>query len=138
RHRRTDSCEIPSLLATDLIASNSEISDSSIVVSNNRSARSRNSVEYLRGMLLILLYGSEQNLGHFNGGLPAAFGQAAVVGAAGEEQVVGVGETAVLPGGLVVGFGVVAGLTAAGCGAAAVAGVADEALIGGGDRKSAV
>ncbi|WP_206779316.1 hypothetical protein, partial [Mycolicibacterium thermoresistibile] len=38
---------------------------SSIVVSNNRSARSRNSGEYLRGMFLILLYGSEQNLGYF-------------------------------------------------------------------------
>src|SRR5690606_15316217 len=65
RHRRTDSCDTPSLLATDLMASNSETSESSIVVSNNRSARSRNSGEYLRGMFLILLYGSEQNLGYF-------------------------------------------------------------------------
>src|SRR5690606_15347446 len=47
------------------MASNSETSESSIVVSNNRSARSRNSGEYLRGMFLILLYGSEQNLGYF-------------------------------------------------------------------------
>lgn len=46
RHRRTDSCEMPSLLATDLNASNSDTSEASIVVSNNRNPRWRNSGEY--------------------------------------------------------------------------------------------
>lgn len=50
RHRRTDSCATPILLATDLMASNSEISEVSIVVSTNRSARWRNSGEYCRGI----------------------------------------------------------------------------------------
>src|SRR5690606_36732410 len=55
RHRRTESCDTSSLLAADLTASNSETSESSIVVSNDRSARSRKSGEYLFSMFLILL-----------------------------------------------------------------------------------
>ena len=53
-----------------------------------------------------------------------------VVGSAGEEQAVGVGLAARSPGGVVVHFAVVAGFGAAGSCAAAIAGVADDALVG--------
>ncbi|OBI85042.1 hypothetical protein A9X00_28510 [Mycobacterium sp. 1245805.9] len=66
-------------------------------------------------------------------GVVVAVAGAGVVGAAGEEEFVGVGLAVVRPVGGVVDFGVVAGCEAVGVGAAAVTRVADEALIGGGD-----
>ena len=66
-------------------------------------------------------------------GVPSAVGDLGVVGSAGEVQHVGVGGAAGGPVQGVVDLAVVAGLKAIWARAAAVAGVADDALVGGGD-----
>ena len=76
-------------------------------------------------------------VGAFAGG-PAAVGGGAVVGAAGQGEVVDVGVAVVVPvGDGVVGLGVVAGGGAAGAGAAAVAVEQHDALGGGGEAFGA-
>ena len=63
-------------------------------------------------------------------GLAVAVGRELVVGSAGEEQLVGVGGTLGCPVRAVVDLGVIPGLQTVRPGAAAVARVADDALIG--------
>jgi hypothetical protein len=65
--------------------------------------------------------------------LVVAVAGAFVIGPAGEEQGVGVGGAAGGPVRAVVDLAVIARCRAVGAGAAAVAGVADDALVGGGD-----
>jgi hypothetical protein len=77
--------------------------------------------------------GPGQAAGVGDGGLVVTVSGEAVVGRAGEEQGVGVGGAAGGPVRAVVDLAVVAGLNAIRTRAAAVAGVADDALVGGGD-----
>ena len=76
--------------------------------------------------------GPGQAAGVGGGNLVVTVAGQAVVGRAGEEQLVGVGGAAGGPVRAVVGIRVAAGLTAIRTGAAAVAAVADDALVGGG------
>ena len=75
--------------------------------------------------------GESAGVGDF--GLEEALAEQGVVGSAAEEQAVGVGAAALGPRRVVVDFGVIAGLGAVRAGTAAVAGVADDALVCRGD-----
>ena len=66
-------------------------------------------------------------------GAQFAAGFHAVIGAAGEEQLVRIGVAAARPAGLMVDLTPIAGLKAVGTGAAAVAGVTDQPLVSGRD-----
>jgi hypothetical protein len=77
--------------------------------------------------------GPGQASGVGDGGLPVALADGGVVGWTGEEQQVGVGGAAGGPVGAVVDLAVIARRQAVGSGAAAVAGITDDALVGGGD-----
>lgn len=74
-----------------------------------------------------------QATGVGDSGFYAALGEKFVVGSAGEEQGVGIGAAADCPVRAVVDFALLARCEAGGSAAAAVAGVADDALVGGGD-----